>query len=150
MMKTLRQQFSQKLGQQLRQQLYIFVALFSFAILSVQPVLASGNDGASAATGNIAKLEPFVVNLAAYEKFLQTTITLQLDAPEIGEKIKMMMPKVRHTVIVTLSAKEADEIRTSEGKKALMKELKTKINKVIGAKLNEGVSEVFFENFIIQ
>jgi flagellar basal body-associated protein FliL len=133
----------------IKQQLLIICALFSLTFLATNPALASGfYEGAS--VSNTIKLDPFVVNLAAYDKFLQTTITLQLDTPEVGEKVKSMMPKIKHVIIVTLSSKEADSLRTSEGKKALISELKTKINKAINGKANEGIGDIFLENFVIQ
>lgn len=133
----------------IKQQLLIICALFSLNFLATNPALASGfNEGAG--VSNTIKLDPFVVNLAAYDKFLQTTITLQFDTPEVGEKVKLMMPKIKHVIIVTLSSKEADLLRSSEGKKALISELKTKINKAINGKLHEGVSDIFLENFVIQ
>lgn len=131
-----------------KQQLIIFSTLFflSFAQLSN----ASGfNEGGGGATGTI-KLDPFVVNLASYDRFLQATITLKLDAPEVSEKIKSMMPKIRHAVILTLSSKDAETMKSSEGKKALIKELKSKINKALDAKEHEGVADIFLENFVIQ
>ena len=133
----------------IKQQLLIICALFSLSFLATNPALASGfNEGA--AVSNTIKLDPFVVNLAAYDKFLQTTITLQFDTPEIGEKVKSMMPKIKHIIIVTLSSKEADSLRSSEGKKTLINELKTKINKTINGKSNEGIVDIFLENFVIQ
>ena len=119
------------------------------SLLHMHSAYAYNEGGGSGAT-NTVKLDPFVVNLTSYERFLQTTITLQLSAPEVGEQIKVMMPKIRHVVILLLSSKDADTMKSSEGKKALIKELKVKINQAIDAKGHDGVSDIYLENFVIQ
>lgn len=131
----------------------ISLCAFSLAMLGVCNPAVANSDKASAsagAEGAIARLEPFVVNLASFDTYLQAIITLQLGASGISEKIKSHMPMVRHTIILTLSGKESAQVRTSEGKKELIEELKTKLNKVLDLKEHDGVSDIFFENFVIQ
>jgi flagellar FliL protein len=108
---------------------------------------ASAKDGAGTPT---AKLDSFVVNLASFDRYLQTVVTLQLGASDIAEKVKMYMPMVRHVVIMTLSSKDSSELQSIEGKKILIDELKTKINQVLSSKGDDGVSDIFFETFVIQ
>lgn len=131
----------------------ISLCAFSLAMLGSSQPASANSDKASASAGAgaaIARLEPFVVNLASFDTYLQAIITLQLGASEINDKIKMYMPMVRHTIILTLSGKESEQVRTSEGKKELIEELKTKINKVLDLKEHDGVNDIFFENFVIQ
>ena len=109
------------------------------------------SDKASASAGAaVARLEPFVVNLSSFDRFLQTIITLQLSHPELGEKIKASMPMVRHAVIMTLSGKQGEDVQDNEGKKLLIEELRSRINKAISVKDDNGVIDIFFENFVIQ
>jgi flagellar FliL protein len=108
---------------------------------------ASAKDGAGTPT---TKLDSFVVNLASFDRYLQTVVTLQLGASDIAEKVKMYMPMVRHVVIMTLSSKDSSELQSIEGKKILIDELKTKINQVLSSKGDDGVSDIFFETFVIQ
>jgi flagellar FliL protein len=126
--------------------------LFSFAI--GVPLAAQANSGggsASAAAGSTAKLEPFVVNLSSFDRYLQATVTLQVASGEIAEKIKVLMPMIRHGLIIILSSKDASQLQTSEGKHEVMDEIKEKVNQVLEIKKeHDGVSEIFFENFIIQ
>lgn len=131
----------------------ISLCAFSLATLGISNPAFANSDKASASAGAgaaVARLEPFVVNLASFDTYLQAIITLQLGASEINDKIKMYMPMVRHTIILTLSGKESEQVRTSEGKKELIEELKTKLNKVLDLKEHDGISDIFFENFVIQ
>ncbi len=111
---------------------------------------SGGSASASAAGAPTAHLEPFVVNLSSFDRYLQAVITLQVTATEVADKVKTYMPVVRHVVIMTLSSKESADVQSSDGKRALVEELREKINKALKAKEHEGVSDVFFENFVIQ
>lgn len=130
---------------------FCFAVLFSFAIgIPLAAQANSGGGSASAAAGNTAKLEPFIVNLSGFDRYLQTTVTLQVASGEIAEKIKVLMPMIRHGLIIILSSKEASQLQTSEGKREVMDEIREKVNQVLDVKEHDGVSDIFFENFIIQ
>lgn len=122
------------------------VGLFTFT----QTASANSDKASASAGAPVTRLEPFVVNLSSFDKYLQTIITLQVTASEIGEKVKTYMPMVRHVVIMTLSSKDFGTVQSSAGKKALVEELKEKLNDVLKTNEHEGVSDVFFENFVIQ
>lgn len=98
-------------------------------------------------------LETFTVNLQPdpEEQYLQADISLQLSDAKEEEVLKEHMPLVKSRVLMILSSKKSSEIKTSEGKNALTKELLTELNKPF---LPEGkpqtISGVFFTNFIIQ
>lgn len=135
--------------------LFRFVLISSLFISSValtgKAWAFSDKGSASAGAGAaITRLEPFVVNLASFDRFLQTIITLQLSSPDLNEKIKASMPMVRHAVIMTLSGKEGQDVQDNAGKKMLIDELRTRINKAISVKDDDGVIDIFFENFVIQ
>ncbi|MFZ6800857.1 flagellar basal body-associated FliL family protein [Undibacterium sp. Di24W] len=138
----------------MRKTLSTFVFVFSALLsLAFSAGMAHANEKASASAGSgtpTARLEPFVVNLASFDRYLQTAVTLQLAAGEVADKIKVYMPMVRHVVIMTLSSKDSAELQSTEGKKVLIDELKTKINQVLEAKSDHGVNDVFFETFVIQ
>lgn len=121
-------------------------------LVSIGSAHASDKASASASAGAAptARLEPFVVNLASFDRYLQTIITLQMGAPESADKVKLFMPMVRHAVITTLSSKDYTEIQTVEGKKTLIEELRKKINGALSTKDHDGVQDIFFENFVIQ
>ena len=90
------------------------------------------------------------MNLASFDRYLQTIVTLQMGAAESADKVKVLMPVIRHAVIMTLSAKDYTELQTVEGKKILIDELRKKINVALSTKENDGVQDIFFENFVIQ
>ncbi|MET3118405.1 flagellar FliL protein [Undibacterium sp. GrIS 1.8] len=100
--------------------------------------------------GNMTKLEAFTVNLSTSEKYLQVSMTLQLANPEIAEKIKVYLPVVRHVILMSLSGKEPGDILSSAGKKELIEEIRDTVNKALDVKEHDGVTNIFFENFVIQ
>lgn len=106
----------------------------------------SGGEGASLTT----PLEPFTVNLTSADRYLQVSVTLQVAQPDVTEKIKLFMPRVRHAMIMLLSDKESSQIQSAEGKHELIDEIKERINKVLGLKEHDGITDVYFVNFVIQ
>jgi flagellar FliL protein len=130
-----------------------FVLTASLFLSMVCMGSAQASDKASASAAAIAptaRLEPFVVNLASFDRYLQTIVTLQMGATESADKVKAFMPIVRHAVIMTLSSKDYTELQTVEGKKILIEELRKKINVALSTKESDGVQDIFFENFVIQ
>lgn len=98
----------------------------------------------------ISRLEPFVVNLTSFDRYLQAIISLQLSSAEASEKMKQLTPIVRHVIILALSGKESSAVLTTAGKKELIEELREKLNKALAHWDKEMVSDVFFENFVVQ
>lgn len=98
----------------------------------------------------ISRLEPFVVNLTSFDRYLQAIVSLQLANAGASEKIKQLTPIVRHVIILALSAKESNDVLTTSGKKVLIEELREKLNNALSQWDKEMVSDVFFENFVIQ
>ncbi|WP_395005836.1 flagellar basal body-associated protein FliL [Undibacterium sp.] len=125
-------------------------SIFIGSLLFTNKAWAFSDKASAGAVVVVTKLEPFVVNLSSFDRFLQTIITLQLSRPELTEKIKTSMPMIRHAVIMTLSGKEGEDVQDSAGKKLLIEELRSRINKAISAKDDDGVIDIFFENFVIQ
>ncbi|MBB5020455.1 flagellar FliL protein [Chitinivorax tropicus] len=97
------------------------------------------------------KLEVFTVNLAGENnEMLQTEINVELLDEKEKEKLKSYMPKIRNNVILLLSSKQAVDLKTAEGKKKLIDELKATINEAMGADDDEGVQSVTLSSFILQ
>ena len=111
---------------------------------------SGGKDAGAAGAASTAKLEAFTVNLASTERYLQLSMALQIASAEVSDKIKMFMPKVRHTLILLLSSKEGEQLQSLDGKHQLMEEIKNGVNKTLDLKEHDGVTDVFFENFVIQ
>jgi flagellar protein FliL len=125
----------------------LLLSLIGFAPLSFAN---SGGKEASAGGGNTAKLEPFIVNLSSTERYLQIAVTLKLASAEVAEQVKTYMPLVRHGLILILSSKDDSQIQSAEGKRELMNEIREKLNKTLKVTEHDGVTDIFFENFVIQ
>lgn len=130
----------------------IFLNLLFLSLLGISELAwaNSGSGGAGSAGGNIAKLEAFTVNLASTDRYLQVVVTLKVATAEVAEQVKTYMPMVRHGVILILSSKDDVQIKTAEGKRELIAEIREKINKVLKVTEHEGVTDIFFETFVIQ
>jgi len=111
---------------------------------------SGGGKEASAGGGSTAKLEAFTVNLSGFDRYLQISIALQTASAEVGEKIKTLMPIVRHKMILMLGNKDAADLQSAEGKHHLIDEIKDVVNGALELKERDGVTDVFFENFVIQ
>jgi len=128
----------------------LLVSLFCCLTLLTGQAFANEGKGGGEGGGLTAPLEPFTVNLSSFDRYLQVSITLQLAHAEVGEKIKTYMPVIRHSMIMLLSGKESAQIQTADGKHELMDEIKERVNKVLELKENEGITDVYFVNFVIQ
>lgn len=98
-------------------------------------------------------LDVFTVNLVPEQgdQFLQLVISVEVDDPHAGDKIKQYMPKLRNKVMLLLSDKKASELITKEGKQKLAEEIRDQMNEVLDASASEGpIKEVLFTSFIIQ
>ncbi|WP_222612375.1 flagellar basal body-associated FliL family protein [Undibacterium flavidum] len=130
---------------------FIFLSSLFFGTVFITNDARANSDKAPASeSAPVARLEPFVVNLSRFDQYLQTTMTLQLMNANAAEKIKQLMPVIRHVIILTLSGKESADILTTAGKKYLIDELRDKLNKALTQWDKEIVAEIFLENFVVQ
>ena len=127
-----------------------FISLFLFAsLLPTQQAWASEKAAKEGESAYI-KLEPFTVNLADLSQYLEIGLTLQGGSPEVATAVAMLMPKVRHEMILLLSSQDAAEILSPQGKVKLAEEIKHTINNVIELSGKHGVIGVLFASFIVQ
>jgi flagellar protein FliL len=106
-------------------------------------------EGAHEEPGPIMELEPFLLNLADREelRFLKVSIKLELDRPEEKTDFQNKVPAIRDALLVLLSSKESQILRTVNGKRRVREEIMTRVNGV----MSKGkVANVFFTDFIIQ
>jgi len=99
--------------------------------------------------GPVMELEPFLLNLADRDelRFLKVSIKLELDRPEEKTDYQNKVPAIRDALLVLLSSKESQLLRTVNGKRRIREEIMTRVNGV----MSKGkVSNVFFTDFIIQ
>lgn len=99
--------------------------------------------------GPVMELEPFLLNLADRDelRFLKVSIKLELDRPEEKTDYQNKVPAIRDALLVLLSSKESQLLRTVNGKRRIREEIMTRVNGVMG---KGKISNVFFTDFIIQ
>ena len=99
--------------------------------------------------GPIRELDPFVLNLADQEelRYLKMTIQLELDRPESETDFEARTPALRDSLLVLLTSKESQHLRTVNGKRRIREEILARANHI----LNKGkITNVYFTDFIIQ
>src|SRR5262245_843534 len=79
---------------------------------------AKGKEAPMAAPGPIVPLDSFLVNLAdpADSHYLKVTVNLEVEKADITEEIQQRIPQIRDSILVLLSSKTAEDVRTVEGK----------------------------------
>ncbi len=119
---------------------------------SAEPVHAAGDEQAAVAepTG-LAPLEPFVVNLAdpGGRKYLRVTIVLLLPDEHAGEQIaknKLVISRLRSSIIEVLTVRTSAQLASPEGRDALKKA----VAETARATSRMDVRDVLFEEFIVQ
>jgi flagellar FliL protein len=137
-------------------------------ILAIALILASGGGGAAWYFGMRGKqtdkaheapkktvpiflnLEPFVVNLAGSENYLQVGVVYALESNEIAEAIKTHMPAVRSRVLLRLSSKTVAELSSLEGKQKLTEEILDDARQSLDEAQRKSVVTMHFSAFVIQ
>jgi len=102
-------------------------------------------------------------NVNGRQRYLQAAITLMYRDPLLEELLKLHMPAIRNGLVMLLSAKNFDELQTSEGKETLRAEaleiVRSQLQKEQEALVASGKSEevspsnveqVLFTNFVMQ
>jgi flagellar FliL protein len=111
------------------------------------------------------KLEPFVVKLQSVEQesYVQTLPELKLlDAP-VADQVKLLMPEIRHKVLMILAGKKPSDLSTPEGLQLLANQIRVSINaSLTGERVNPvlekqdvadpgaPVQAVYFSSLIVQ
>ncbi len=125
---------------------YALMMCVAANVVFVPGALASSDHGGGS-SGN----EPlvFVIN-GENNTFLRFGIILEAATPEASHEISVYKPKIQHEIILLMSGKNVEKLRTLEAKKALVEEIIDTVNHVIHANRKKGVKEVLFTTFIIQ
>lgn len=118
--------------------------LLAFA-MSLSPIAQANDHGG----GGGPEPTVFTVNLGA-DRYLQFGIIFECASPESEHLLAAYKPRIQHEIILLLSVKNGDELRTLEGKKALIEEIIELANHVIDESPKTGVKEVLFTRFLIQ
>jgi flagellar protein FliL len=111
-------------------------------------------------------LDNFTVNLAdrEAERYAQIGISLELNDPKAGERIKLFMPAIRNNILMVLAHKRSSDLLERAGKEKLADEVLRETERALGlepvapgAAARKGADDeprpvraVHFSNFIIQ
>lgn len=108
-----------------------------------------GKQGKVAAPGVMFDLDPFIVNLADTPdvRYLKLTVKLEVDNEAVSTELSARVPQVRDAVLVLLSSKDVNAIRTTQGKFQLRDEITQRVNGLIP---NPGVRSAYFTDFVVQ
>lgn len=111
------------------------------------------------------KLEPFVVKLQSeqQESYVQTLPELKLLDATAADRIKVLMPEIRHKVLMILAGKTPADLSTPDGLQLLANQIRVSINATLtGERVNPAlekqdsaepdapVQAVFFSSLIVQ
>ena len=109
----------------------------------------SGKAGQTTAPGVMFDLDPFIVNLADVPdvRYLKLTVKLEVDSEAVSADLSARVPQVRDAVLVLLSSKDVNAVRTTQGKFQLRDEITQRIN---GLLPKPGVRSAYFTDFVVQ
>lgn len=94
-------------------------------------------------------IETFILNLADKDKnkYLKISMELLITSEEVKAEIDKSMSKIKDIIVVYLSAKTFDDVKSVEGKLQLKAEIMKRINSV----LKKGnIKEIYFTEFVVQ
>lgn len=85
------------------------------------------------------ELDLFTVNLADRDadRYLQASISLEVDDAKVAERLKNFMPLIRNSILVTMSYKTSAELLERDGKAKLAVELRKEISRTLGLEVPE-------------
>lgn len=97
----------------------------------------------------IVALDPFVLNLSEYGRYLKVTIQLELTDKDNEEMVKEKIPQLRDTIITLVSSKSLGSISSPEGKFQLKDEILFRANQIMGLE-KEAFKNLYFTEFVMQ
>lgn len=92
-------------------------------------------------------LDPFVVNLSEYGKYLKISMQFELTNESYQAMVKQRIPQMRDVVITHLSSKSAESVLNPEGKFQLKDEILLRVNQAIG---KDVFKNLYFTDFVLQ
>ncbi|WP_290703337.1 flagellar basal body-associated FliL family protein [Amphritea sp.] len=131
----------------------LLLMVFLGALL--QPAWAADEpvEGAEDDYVNYIELKPFVSNFVSPGKlrFLKCEITIEVTSPAAHHAVNYHKPEVRHEILMLLSSKEEDQLKTVDAQHVLAQEALEKVQKVLLAEEGEAfVADLFFTSFVLQ
>jgi len=99
--------------------------------------------------GVMFDLDPFIVNLADQPeiRYLKIVVKLEVESEVVATDLSARVAQVRDTVLVLLSSKDVNSVRTPQGKFQLRDEITQRVN---GLLPKPGVRAAYFTDFVVQ
>lgn len=119
----------------------------SLIFLILNPVLSISSDY-SEPSKYFFPLGTFLVNLnePQLRTYLKVTINIGYIKDSVRNRLELRLAELKHSVIMLLSSKTLKEVRNSDGKRILRRELTHTINTVLRGK---EVNNVYFMEFSV-
>jgi flagellar FliL protein len=97
----------------------------------------------------VVALDPFLVNLAesSGKRYLRTVFDIEVNSSAAAEEMKHKTSVIRNSILMVLSAKSFDDIRTVSGKGSLRDEIVDELNKTL---TSGKARNVYFKEFVVQ
>ncbi len=110
---------------------------------------AVGKQGQAASPGAMFDLDPFIVNLADTPdvRYLKLTLKLEADSEAVVAELSARIPQIRDAILVLLSSKDVNAVRTTQGKFQLRDEITQRVN---GLLKKPGIRSAYFTEFVVQ
>jgi len=99
----------------------------------------------------IFPLESFIVNLmdntGSGKRYLKATIELEIGSEVEKKKLESYKTQMKDTILMLLSSRTFEEIKTVEGKLDLKQAVLFQINQIVGGNI---VQRIYFTEFVVQ
>ncbi|MDO6565008.1 flagellar basal body-associated FliL family protein [Amphritea sp. 1_MG-2023] len=102
---------------------------------------------------NYIELKPFVANFVSPGtlRFLKCEITIQVTSPQAHHAVNYHKAELRHEILMLLSSKEAEQLKTVDKQHILAQEALAKVQQVLLFEEGEAyVADLFFTSFVLQ
>lgn len=93
--------------------------------------------------------EPFLVNLAdpLGKRYLRVSFDIEVTSPVTAQEMQKRVSHVRDSILLVLSSKRFDDIRTTTGKGQLREEILGELNAILST---GKARKVYFKEFVAQ
>jgi len=127
----------------------LFFSPWGKALLGTNKKAAEAKKIEKVASGHIYKMDPFVVNLRDSERMHYLKIKMEIESSEEkpNEEYDKRLPQLRDMILTVLTSKSSNELRDSEGKSQLRKEMQERLNQLVRS---FQIKTIYFSEFIIQ
>lgn len=110
---------------------------------------SGGKQAQAGKPGVMFDLDPFIVNLADQPeiRYLKIVVKLEVENEAVATDLSARVAQVRDTVLVLLSSKDVNSVRTPQGKFQLRDEITQRVN---GLLPKPGIRAAYFTDFVVQ